>query len=544
MSPIYEDKELKHDLEEQEEEMVEQGCGVCGGCGGFCGFVDRNRVLTILIFAAIGVGVGVGLSFWEPEDAESKKVAMQWIGLIGDLFLRSLKCFVLPLVFVNVIISVVEMMGVGKASSIGWTVIGLYLTTTVMAAFFGSMSTLMFMGLYTDESSETESSPPYVQLGCSNPGFFLAEDIDNGSVSCSDQYATDDPNINFIIEDIAKTFVTQSSGATQVSLSDTIYQGIFQKIVPSNIIGAFNDSNFAAVIFFAILMGVGLSRVVLKAKGKESHLMGILKEADAVFQLIVLWIIFLTPFAVCSLIASAIGKQNDLGLMFKNIGFLVAAAMFGWGFQVFFVYIGLFFALTRSNPFSYLKHIIPAQTMAFASASSAATIPNSIACVQSTGKVHETIARFVVPFGATVNMDGGAVYFVCACIWLAVLNGEEVTAASFIMLIIIATVGSIGTAPVPSASLVLIITAYNTVFGTTGTPDGFGYIFAIDWFMDRCRTVTNVTGDCVVAGIVAYRCPIDESVVEALESKPTGVEGDGSSGTDDKEETAEQAAAN
>jgi len=96
MSPIYEDKELKHDLEEQEEEMVEQGCGVCGGCGGFCGFVDRNRVLTILIFAAIGVGVGVGLSFWEPEDAESKKVAMQWIGLIGDLFLRSLKCFVLP----------------------------------------------------------------------------------------------------------------------------------------------------------------------------------------------------------------------------------------------------------------------------------------------------------------------------------------------------------------------------------------------------------------------------------------------------------------
>jgi hypothetical protein len=136
--------------------------------------------------------------------------------------------------------------------------------------------------------------------------------------------------------------------------------------------------------------------------------------------------------------------------------------------------------------------------MAFASASSAATIPNSIVAVMSSGKVPETIARFVIPFGATVNMDGGAVYFVTACIWLAVLNGETVTAASFIMLIIIATVGSIGTAPVPSASLVLIITAYNTVFGTTGTPNGFGYIFAIDWFMDRMRTVTNVTGDCVV----------------------------------------------
>jgi Na+/H+-dicarboxylate symporter len=389
------------------------------------------------------------------------------------------------------------MMGVGKASSIGWTVIGLYLATTVMAAFFGCMSTLMFMNLYTTETFDTTSPPPYVTLGCSTDGAFVAE-TDNGSLMCSTEYAADDPNVNFIIDDISKTFVTASGGTVEVSLSDTIYQGIFQKIVPDNIIGAFNGSNFAAVIFFAILFGVALSRVVLHSKGSHSHLMGVLKESDNCFQLIVLWIIFLTPFAVCSLIASAIGKQTDLGLMFKNIGYLVAASMLGWGFQLIFVYIGLFTCLTRSNPFTYLKHIVPAQTMAFASASSAATIPNSIVAVMSSGKVPETIARFVIPFGATVNMDGGAVYFVTACIWLAVLNGETVTAASFIMLIIIATVGSIGTAPVPSASLVLIITAYNTVFGTTGTPNGFGYIFAIDWFMDRMRTVTNVTGDCVV----------------------------------------------
>ena len=152
--------------------------------------------------------------------------------------------------------------------------------------------------------------------------------------------------------------------------------------------------------------------------------------------------------------------------------------------------------------------------MAFASASSAATIPTSLEAIKSTGKVPDTIGRFVIPFGATVNMDGGAVYFVCACIWLAVLNGEEITVASFLLLIIIATVGSIGTAPVPSASLVLIITAYNTVFQGTGTPNGFGYIFAIDWFMDRCRTTTNITGDCIVAGIIAHRCPIDEAEID------------------------------
>merc|ERR1719373_613093 len=96
--------------------------------------------------------------------------------------------------------------------------------------------------------------------------------------------------------------------------------------------------------------------------------------------------------------------------------------------------------------------------------------------------------------------------------------GTAPVPSASLVLIITATMGSIGTAPVPSASLVLIITAYNTVFNGSGMPNGFGYILAIDWFMDRFRTVTNVTGDCVVTGIVAYRCPIDEEPAKSLDS--------------------------
>ena len=140
-------------------------------------------------------------------------------------------------------------------------------------------------------------------------------------------------------------------------------------------------------------------------------------------------------------------------------------------------------------------------------------------CAKATGKVPEPVSRFVIPLGATVNMDGGAIYFPCACVWLAVMNGLDPNVGNYILLIIIATIGSVGTAPVPSASLVLIITAYNTVFGTTGTPDGFSYIFAIDWFMDRLRTTLNVTGDGVVAGIVSHICPIEE--LENLPVNPT-----------------------
>jgi hypothetical protein len=98
---VFHDSKLEHELEEQHDEQVTQGCGVCGGCGGFCGWVDRNRIISILLFASIGAAVGVGLSFWEPDDPDSKKVCIQWLGLIGDLFIRALKCFVLPLVFVN-----------------------------------------------------------------------------------------------------------------------------------------------------------------------------------------------------------------------------------------------------------------------------------------------------------------------------------------------------------------------------------------------------------------------------------------------------------
>jgi len=426
--------------------------------GGCCVFFNNYPITAILVFVVVGVGLGVGLSYWEPDDVEDKNILIQWIGLVGDLFIRALKCFVLPLVFVNIIIAVVDMMSVGKATSIGWTVIALYLITTITAAFFGSMSTLMFMKFYNTE-----------------------EGADNGA---------------------------DSKTMSQVSLSDTIYEGIFEKIIPNNIVDSFAGSEFTAVMFFAVVFGAALSPEL----GRDgSKMMEILREMDRVFQRVIHWIIFLTPFAVLSLITSGIGKQNNLGPMFSNIGLLMGASLVAWGLQIVFIYIGLFALLTRSNPFTYLKHIVPAQLFAFASASSAATIPTSLNAVRATGVVPDLIGRFVVPFGATVNMDGGAVYFVCACIWLAVLNGEEVTFASFLLLIIIATMGSIGTAPVPSASLVLIITAYNTVFGGSGTPNGFAYILAIDWFMDRCRTVTNVTGDCIVTGIVAYRCPIDDS---------------------------------
>lgn len=152
--------------------------------------------------------------------------------------------------------------------------------------------------------------------------------------------------------------------------------------------------------------------------------------------------------------------------------------------------------------------------MGFASASSAATIPVSIDCATSTGKVPDGVARFCIPLGATVNMDGGAIYIICASVWLAYQNGIVPTATDYILLVICATLGSMGTAPVPSAVIVLTLTAYTTTFGNPpggGSPQGLSYLFAIDWLLDRFRTVTNLTGDPTVTGIVSSRVTEDQA---------------------------------
>lgn len=431
--------------------------------------------------------------------------------LLGDLFIRALKAVVLPMVFVNVIVSIVDMMAMGRASSVGLKTVLLYTMTTLIASIIGLISILIFQGLFT-EGEFDEADPTFVSLGCNAEGALLTEMTD-GSVMCS-MDAADSMDTQFVIEDITGAFARSSGGGPQddISMSDTIYAGVFTKLVTDNITKSFVEGNFAAVIFFAIFFGCALGRVLFnQRKGEiaDSSLMAFLGELNDVLLTLINWIITITPFAVFSLIVQAVGGQDDLAGSFANVGWLICAMLVGFITHFIVVDIALFAVLSRMNPFTYLKHMIPAQTTALACASSAATLPVTLRCVKNTGVVPDTIRNFVCPLGATINMDGSAIYFPGACIWLAVLNGEDINAASYILLIILSTVGSAGAAPVPSSGLVLVITAYNTVFGTTGTPNGFEFIVAIDWFLDRIITALNVTGDSVVAGIVASRTPME-----------------------------------
>jgi len=464
------------------------------GCGNF----GRFPLISLAIFALLGLIVGISLSFWDPDTAsaqDSKDILIRWLGLLGDIFVRALKCIVIPLVFFNVVLATVEMVKMGKASSVGWITIGVYAATTILAAIFGVISTLMFAGQY-NEKTFPEAVDPVIKLGCSVAGTFLSESTD-GSLSCSNSGSNE-----FGIVDVSNYFQTSSTPRPNLSLSETIYQGVFHKLISSNIFASLAGGDLLAVVFFAIVFGVALGR--LSSKGKKSNVHSIMQECDEIFIQMIVWIIKLTPFAVFSLLVRRLGSDRNLSESFENIGFLFAATIVAMIMHIVVTHLIIFPLVTKVNPIKYLSHLTPAFAMAFASSSSAATLPVTMKCVESTGRVPNNIAKFVLPLGATINMDGTAIYIPAACIWMAMLNGITPNAAQYIVLIILGSVGSAGAAPVPSASLVLIITAYNTVFNQSGVPEGFAFILAIDWLVDSFRTMLNVTGDAVVSVVVTH----------------------------------------
>lgn len=487
----------------------------------------------------------LALSFWEPEDDNmmTKKVVVQWVGLIGDLFIRALKAIVLPLVFFNVMLSVVDMMAAQRASVVGLKTIVLYTFTTFVASVIGLISVLGFKSTFTQGAFE-EVMPPFVSFQCSAEDTFITE-MDDGSLMCSMDAEEEDSM--FVIDDVSGYFVQTSGAFAQLSMSDTLYDGVFMKLITDNITSAFKDGNFASVVIFAIVAGCALGRVLyttMNGDAERSTLVMFIRELNDVLLKMINWVILITPFAVLSLIAQAVGSQSDLSGAFKNVGYLIISLLSGFAAHFIIVDVLLLGIVTRKNPFAYLSHIVPAQMTALACASSAATLPVTMRCVKASGMVPDTVRNFVCPLGATINMDGSgkvlfflylyhdlticlasiaAIYFPGACIWLAVLNGINPNFGQFILLIILSTIGSAGAAPVPSSGLVLVITAYNTVFGKVGTPDGFEFIVAIDWFVDRVITALNITGDTVVSRVIASTTDLSDDTTRSDSSTDEGV---------------------
>lgn len=407
----------------------------------------KQSIMTSTWFIFLNAVLGFGLGYVLSNDRASIEV-IHWIALPGELFLRALKCIVLPLVFINIILAMVDMLQVGQASSIGWRTCGLYFFTTLVAALEGLVAVLIFqpwfrrpVALEAATGLATSLTTKGIQLGCGGGGALdkVVHAFANGTLACVKQASLGSISLSMLYE-----IKEEPSDLAEISFSQTLQDGIFRKSISENIVVDFSKGNFLAVILFGVAFAFAWhERVKVSTSGiRESSLFQFFTELNGVLLMLMNGIIFLTGPAICSLIAGALGTQSSVFDIFTDLGILMATTLTGMLCHLCCCYVPLFYVITKENPWVYLLSAAKAQTFAFASASSVATLPLTMACVKDAWHCRSNrtdaeiqkaveededggIISFVTSLGSTINMDGGAIYFPAAIVFLAISGGLD-----------------------------------------------------------------------------------------------------------------------
>ncbi|GAB9473543.1 hypothetical protein Gpo141_00010693 [Globisporangium polare] len=476
----------------------------------------------ILCGAVLGILIGWAIQTTTPSDD-----LVSWIGVPGNLFIRAIKCLVTPLVFCSLIVGMADMLAVGKASAIGWRTGVLYLTTTIVATCEGLVWVLIFRPYFGNKSKLEEDTTAEMAFECDQPGYFLSEV--NGTITCAQDttYASSEGvsfsnATKFTVMDINGYFETASTGFAKRTLTEAL-QGQLNAMVPSNITQAFADATLLSIIMFAVPFGIAISLLPRDAKVVGQFF----REINMVFMTMIVWVIKCTPIAIISLLASSIAEQDDLKSIVSDVGIFVLCdilALFG---HTYIFYPLLLRAFVKCNPYAWLKQMVRAQLFAFGCASSMATLPIVMECIDATNVISKTLSRFVLSLGATIGMDGAAIGYPIAIIFMAEAEGlgHIVGGVEYFLVILVSTIGAVGSGPVPAAGIVMTMTIWTSVFPSVPLPSTFAFIVATDWFLDRFQTAVNVTCDTIVCRIVAEQVgeTLDPEVRENLLSAVDGM---------------------
>ncbi|XP_023247322.1 excitatory amino acid transporter 1-like [Copidosoma floridanum] len=265
------------------------------------------------------------------------------------------------------------------------------------------------------------------------------------------------------------------------------------KIVPSTESG----TNILGLVVFSTVLGITLG----KMGGNGKPLLSFFEALSTAMMIITNWVVWLSPIGVMFLVASKIVEMDSLGDVVQQLGMYFMTVIIGLCIHGFLVLPSIYFIFTRKNPFTYISNMAQAMATAFGTSSSSATLPVAIACLEDRNGVDPRVTRFVMPIGATINMDGTALYEAVAAIFIAQVRHTVLSFGQLVAISITATAASIGAAGIPQAGLVTMVMVLDTV----GLPSGdISLILAIDWLLDRCRTTVNVVGDSLGAGIVNH----------------------------------------
>tara|TARA_B100001175_G_scaffold46039_1_gene35279 strand:- start:487 stop:1749 length:1263 start_codon:yes stop_codon:yes gene_type:complete len=404
----------------------------------------------IIIGMVLGVLFGLLMSNF---DQFGKQLISDWIKPFGTIFINCLKLIAIPLILASLIKGISDLKDITKLSKMGGVTITTYIITTVIAVSVG-----------------------LVVVNIIKPGNTISEET---RVELINAYEDDADKKR---EVAAKT---KKSGPLQPIID----------IVPSNIISAASDNkNMLQIIFFSIIFGVSM---ILIPEKKAKPIKDFFDSLNEVILKIIDLIMHFAPYGVFALLATLIVEAPKWDLL-KSLLLYSITLLIGL-FTLICIYIVIVRLFIKKNPQFFLNGILPAQLVAFSTSSSAATLPVTMDRVHNNLNVPKEVSSFVLPIGATINMDGTAVYQAIAAVFIAQTFGLDLTLGAQLGIIVTATLASIGAAAVPSAGIIVLV----IVLAQAGIPEaGLALIFAVDRPLDMCRTVVNITGDATVSMLV------------------------------------------
>ena len=397
-----------------------------------------NSSNRLLYFIITGAGFGLLAGWFFGESMNS-------VAWLGTLFLNALKMLVVPLVVSSLIVGVAGLGDVTKMGKTGAITILYYMATTAVSVALG----LVFVNLLQ-------------------------------------------PGVGVVMQGEAP----EAAHAKK----DTSFIDVILSVVSPNLIQSMANMEILPLIVFSLAFG----GVLTTLGDRGMRVIAFFETVNEAVMKMVHLVLYLAPLGIFGLVASKLGAAGGGDAFFNEllkIGKFAVTVLLALGVHAFVVLPLILYKVTRRNPWMYMKNAVEALATAFSTASSSATLPVTMECAEEKNRVSKRMAQFVLPIGATVNMDGTALYEAVAAMFIAQMVGVALDPIQQMVIFLTATLAAVGAAGIPEAGLVTMVMVLQSV----GLPlEGIGMLLAIDWFLDRCRTTVNVWGDSVGAAVVDH----------------------------------------
>lgn len=448
------------------------------------GFLRRN---WLLIATIVSVVLGILVGILVREYAHLSFLEKQYFGFLGEILMRMLKLIILPLIISSMITGVAALDS-GVSGKIGLRAVVYYFSTTIIAVILGIILVMTIKPGVSQTADNIDRTGETPEVTTADTLLDLVRNMfpENLVQACFQQYKTRR-------EELVPTKVSNTT--TIPPLATTIMSVVENITKEYQIVGSYTDGiNILGIIVFSVAFGLVIGKMGEKGRILLEFFDALNEATMRLVQIIMCYM----PVGILFLIAAKIMEVEDWEI-FKKMGLYMATVLSGIAIHSVVCLPLIYFIIVRKNPYTFSLGMAQAMVTALMISSSSATLPVTFRCTEENNRIDKRITRFVLPVGATINMDGTALYEAVAAIFIAQLNDYTLDVGQIVTISLTATVASIGAAGVPNAGLVTMVVVLTAV----GLPaDDVTLIVAVDWLLDRFRTMINVLGDAYGAAIV------------------------------------------